>query len=420
MVKVFKFGGASVKDAAAVRNMASILSAYREESLVIVVSAMGKTTNALEALLKLSEESDHANFERSFDSLKKYHLDIAAGLHEIMPHDLMVSLETLFDFLHKQLLEKNCLSDRKYDQVVSVGELLSTTIVASWLESEKFRLQHLDARQFIKTDQRYRSANVNWEKTCEAIAPLRTELQQAVIMLTQGFIGEAPDLSTTTLGREGSDFSAAIFAFCLDAENVTIWKDVPGLLNADPKRFPQTVKIPSISYSEAIELSYYGATIIHPKTIKPLQNKGIELHIRSFLEPYGNPTLISHNCQQDASVASFIVKDNQLLVSISARDFSFMDEGHLNQIFGKLHHNHIHTNLLQTSALSLSLCLDDREGLADDLIRLFGQDFAVKYNPGLSLLTIRHYNEADINPLIESKTVLLEQRSRTTLQFVLA
>lgn len=420
MVRVFKFGGASVKDAAAVRNMASILSAYREDSLLIVVSAMGKTTNALETLLKLSEESDHANFERSFDNLKKFHLDIAAGLNENIPHELLLSLESLFDFLHKQLLEKTYPSDRKYDQVVSVGELLSTTIIASWLESQGFRLQHLDARQFIKTDQRYRSANVNWGKTSEAISPLRIELQQAGILLTQGFIGEAPDSSTTTLGREGSDFSAAIFAFCLDAENVTIWKDVPGLLNADPKRFPQTVKLPSISYSEAIELAYYGATIIHPKTIKPLQNKGIQLHIRSFLEPGASPTLISHNCQQDTSVASVIVKDNQLLVSISARDFSFMDEGRLHHIFGKLHHNRIHTNLLQTSALSLSLCLDDREGLADDLIRFFGHDFAVKYNPGLSLLTIRHYREADINPLIESKTVLLEQRSRTTLQFVLA
>lgn len=421
MIKVFKFGGASVKNAEAVRNLSQILKQFSDSSLVIVVSAMGKTTNALEKLLEAAREKA-SDFDVQFDQIKDFHVQIIDELFGESSESVKRELETYFISLRKHFTEAglNRSIDKLYDQTVSYGELISSFIVFEWLKFQQFKLRLIDAREFVMTDQNYRSANILWDETSKRTEILKADLTIPQIMLTQGFIGSAPDRSTTTLGREGSDFTAAIFAYCLNAEEVIIWKDVPGLLNADPKRFANTVKLNGISYSEAIELAYYGATIIHPKTIKPLQNKGIPLKIKSFLEPELLPSVISENNSFDSSVPSYIIKDKQLLLSLSPRDFSFMDEGCLHTIFGLLNDWHIHVNLLQTSALSLSICVDFKTGLSEKMLELFGSDFIVKYNQGLTLLTIRHYQKAPVESLTQGKTILLEQRSRTTLQFVYA
>jgi len=421
MIKVFKFGGASVKNAEAVRNLSQILKQFSDSSLVIVVSAMGKTTNALEKLLEAACEKA-SDFDVQFDQIKEFHVQIIDELFGESSESVKRELETYFISLRKHFTEAglNCSNDKLYDQTVSYGELISSFIVFEWLKFQQLKLRLIDAREFVMTDQNYRSSNILWDETSKRTEILKADLTIPQIMLTQGFIGSAPDRSTTTLGREGSDFTAAIFAYCLNAEEVIIWKDVPGLLNADPKRFANTVKLNGISYSEAIELAYYGATIIHPKTIKPLQNKGIPLKIKSFLEPELLPSVISENNSFDSSVPSYIIKDNQLLVSLSPRDFSFMDEGCLHTIFGLLNDWHIHVNLLQTSALSLSICVDFKSGLSEKMLELFGSDFIVKYNQGLTLLTIRHYQKAPVESLTQGKAILLEQRSRTTLQFVYA
>lgn len=420
MAKVFKFGGASVKDAQAVRNLAEIVQTYNNDSLVIIVSAMGKTTNALETLLT-SATSNASNFGQLMAGLRQYHYRITSELFGAEHIEVDNSLEQLFDALEKMASGKHTDKsfDWLYDQVVSFGELISTLIVSAWLKHIGLNCHLLDARDYVITDGQHRAANIDWEISEKNILTLKNKTTDGGIFLTQGFIGRTKDGSTTTLGREGSDFSAAIFAHCLDAGELTIWKDVPGLLNADPKRMENTVKLEQISYSEAIELAFYGATIIHPKTIKPLQNKNIPLYIKSFLKPDLAPSVISNTNEADNQLPSYIFKDNQLLVSIGSRDFSFMDEGRLQTIFGELHRMHIHTNLVQTSALSLSICVDDREGLAEKLIRKLGNDFYLKYNPALTLLTIRHYDESKIGMLIQDKKIFLEQRSRTTLQFVM-
>lgn len=420
MAKVFKFGGASVKDAQAVRNLAEIVQTYSDDSLIVIVSAMGKTTNALETLLKAAT-SNATNFGQLMAGLRQYHYQITSELFGTEHIEVDSALEQLFDALEEKASTKHTDKsfDWLYDQVVSFGELISTLIVSAWLKHIGLNCQLLDARDYVITDGQHRAANIDWETSEKNILGLKNKTTVGGIFLTQGFIGRSKDGSTTTLGREGSDFSAAIFAHCLDASELTIWKDVPGLLNADPKRMENTIKLDQISYSEAIELAFYGATIIHPKTIKPLQNKNIPLYIKSFLKPELTPSVISSANDADSQLPSYIFKDNQLLVSIGSRDFSFMDEGRLQTIFGELHRMHIHTNLVQTSALSLSICVDDREGLAEKLIKKLGSDFYLKYNPGLTLLTVRHYDETKIGMLIQGKKIFLEQRSRTTLQFVM-
>lgn len=420
MIKVFKFGGASVRDAASVKKLGSILRQFENQQMVVVVSAMGKTTNALEALLAAAS-TDVAETRKQLIQLKNYHLGIVNELFPLPNQKLLHQIEKYFSWLSEELLRFNSIDfDQWYDQVVCFGELLSTLIVSDWLDANGIACKLIDSREYVVTDNRYRSANVDWKATAQRMETLKSFFNDHHILLTQGFIGRTSNGQNTTLGREGSDFSAAIFAYCLDAADVTIWKDVPGLLNADPKRMEQTVQLYSISYNEAIELAFYGATVIHPKTIKPLQNKSIPLFVRSFVEPDRRPTMISENLNDDSLISSYIYKDNQLLVSLSPRDFSFMDEGCLEAIFGILSRQHIHTNVVQTSALSLSLCIDDRPGLAEAIIRMFGDRFFVRYNHGLHLLTIRHYDETRLSDLLAGKKVLVEQRSRTTLQFVLS
>jgi aspartate kinase len=417
MMKVFKFGGASVKDASSIRNMSSILQLFTDEKLLVVVSAMGKTTNLLEKLLA-SSRNNSGDFDQLFSQLTDFHLDICNELFENPDHSIYQRLKTTFDEVRGKLLDIKTFEsfDYHYDACISYGELLSTYILDAYLNSVNLKFKLIDSRDYILTDEQFRNANVDWQKTEEKILQLTDGNQN---YLTQGFIGRSRSGFTTTLGREGSDYSAAIYAACLNASEVTIWKDVPGLLNADPKRFDETVKLEEISYNEAIELAYYGATIIHPKTIKPLQNKNIPLNVKSFLQPDLPPSVITTKSEADHIVPSYILKENQMLVSISPRDFSFMNETNLHRIFGVLSEIRMPVNVMQTSAISLSVCTDFQEDKLDKLINKLNNEFTVRYNRDLTLLTIRHYNQGSLPDFVASRSVLLEQRSRVTLQLVI-
>ena len=427
--KVFKFGGASVKDAAAVRNLADIVSERVEENVLLVVSAMGKTTNMLEKVLAQYRLADGSPEGDPLQLAVDYHEGIMAGLFPDRSHPVYGRVSELFGELRANLQQPEPDYDRHYDRTVCYGELISTTIVCAYLIERGIRSEWLDARGLVITDRCYRAAQVDWDETARRIRPLNARFVPGKVFVVQGFIGGTADgLDSTTLGREGSDYTAAIFANCLDAEEVTIWKDVSGLLNADPKRFSDTVKIPCISYSEAIELAFYGATIIHPKTIKPLQNKGIRLKVQSFLNPSSDPTVIdgsedARSLSRDAAVPSYIVKDHQTLVSISPRDYSFMNEHNLQIIFATCDDLHIHANMMQTSALMLSICFDYDEAKLKGLLSRLSDRFSVKYNLGLQLFTVRHYRQEGPTPteeaFLERKNVIVKQSSRSTLQYVL-
>lgn len=424
MLKVFKFGGASVKDADSVRNVAAILKNHSPEKLVVIVSAMGKTTNALEKVLNAWYENDE-RLDAFVQEIIVYHQEIITALFPDKTHPVYFKTDLLFGEMEGHLSSPPALNyDFDYDQVVGMGELISTTIISEFLVSEGFSCQWFDVRDMIRTDHNWREAKVVWETSESLIkeqvyAFLDNSGSKTAVALTQGFLGSTSEGFTTTLGREGSDYTAAIFAFALHAEEMVIWKDVPGLLNADPKYFSVTEKLASISYREAIELSYYGATIIHPKTIKPLQNKDIPLRIKSFVHPAEEGSIIHQNTASDSLIPSFIFKVNQVLISISPRDFSFIDEQSLSEILAVFADNSIHISLMQNSAISFSVCVDYNERRLSQLFEALGKDYKVRYNTGLELITIRHYDQATIDRVMEDgKTVLLEMRSRLTAQFV--
>ncbi len=415
-MKVFKFGGASVKDADSVRNIPTILSRYQEEELVIIVSAMGKTTNALEnltdAAYKQGRETDEI-----FEDLYNDHLEIIKELFPDQNHDIYTHLDELFKALKMWLVilanpEREHPYDLYYDQIVPTGELLSTRIISSFLNEMGLENTWLDARDLIMTDSTHRAAIIDWEKTRQKVG----EAVKDKISISQGFIGSDGSF-TTSLGREGSDFSAAIFANVLDAEEVVVWKDVPGYLNADPRYFKDTVKLDKISYAESIELAFYGAKIIHPKTIRPLKNKDIPLIVKSFLDPEAEGSVIHNDLSSDALVPSCIIKKEQVLISISSRDFSFIAADMLHHIFGIFTRHRCGINLMQNSAISFSVCVDQSTRL-QALMEELQEDFRVKYNDGLQLITIRHYDKPSIGRLTENKEILLEQRSRLTVQMV--
>ena len=427
--KVFKFGGASVKDAAAVRNLADIVSDRVEENVMLVVSAMGKTTNMLEKVLAEYRRAGGRPEGEPLQTVMDYHEGIMSDLFPDRSDPVYPAVSNLFDELRSKLQDVEPDYDRHYDRTVCYGELVSTTIVSAYLNCRGIPSAWLDARELVVTDRCWRSALVDWDETARRIRPLNARYKPGSVFVVQGFIGGTADgKDSTTLGREGSDYTAAIFANCLDAEEVTIWKDVSGLLNADPKRFSDTVKIPRISYSEAIELAFYGATIIHPKTIKPLQNKGISLKVQSFLDPSSDPTVIdgsedSRSSSRSASVPSYIVKDHQTLVSISPRDYSFMNEHNLQIIFATCDELHIHANMMQTSALMLSICFDYDESKLKGLLSRLSDRFSVKYNLGLQLFTVRHYRPEGPTltekAFLDRKNIIVRQSSRSTLQYVL-
>ena len=421
--KIYKFGGASVKDADAVRNLKNIVSQHKGEDIFLVVSAMGKTTNMLEKALKNFRDNDGKLGIDALSEVMNYHEKIILDLFDNnKEHPIIESVSELFIELWEKLQATDQPYDYQYDQTVSYGELISTTIIQEYLNHCEVPCRWLDARKYVLTDDRFRSASPDWDETRLRIAKLNDEHINGVVCITQGFIGATVDgKHTVTLGREGSDYTAAIFANCLDAEEVTIWKDVDGLLNADPKRFEETVQLRHITYSEAIELAFYGASIIHPKTVKPLQNKGITLKVQSFLNPDHEPSVIDGTPDPDIEmIPSYIVEDNQTLVSISPRDYSFMNEHNLQQIFAACDELNIHANVVQTSALMLSFCFDHDDDKLKGLLAALKKTFQVKYNKGLTLFTIRHYDYSYTmgDKFLEGKKVYLKQSSRSTLQFV--
>jgi aspartate kinase len=420
-MKVFKFGGASVKDANAVINVGEILTLYAGQKIIVVVSAMGKTTNKLEEILHSIQAQDRTKFEREIDELQSYHHAIIHELFKGNELSIFQKIEEIIEGINELYsTNKSEKPGYLYDQIVSLGELLSSHIVNDYLVELGKKSSWLDARKMIRTDERHQEANVDWDKSKELIQlEVNRAFKQADIVLTQGFIGHTADGSTTTLGREGSDYSAGIFAYCCDAENVTIWKDVAGMLNADPKYFQNTKKLEKISFKEAIELSYYGASVIHPKTIKPLQNKNIPLFVKSFIEPLGAGTEIQSETKDDGLIASFIIKQEQVLFSITPKDFSFIDEQNLHGIFELLAKEQIKINLMQNSALSFSILVDAKKVSIPELLSVLKNTFNVKYNDNLELVTIRHYNTETIESICRDKIVIIEQKTRHTARFVL-
>jgi aspartate kinase len=416
-MQVFKFGGASVKDAAGIINLSEIVRKHQHEQLLIVVSAMGKTTNALEKLTRAYvEQSD--DMHEVFDEIKAYHYSI---LEALFPATDKVFEEVNNTFVEIEWMiedEPQDEFDFIYDQIVSIGELVSTKIVNAYLNKAGIKSNWLDVRGYIHTDNTYREGTVDWPKTRASIQQDLPKLLKKGVVVTPGFLGGTSENFTTTLGREGSDYTASIFAACLQAESVTIWKDVPGVLNADPKLFPDTVKYDELSYAEAIEMTYYGASVIHPKTIKPLQNANIPLLVKPFLHPEEAGTIIKETDYIEFTTPVIIVKQNQVLMSVSTKDYSFISENHLANIFKLFAQTHIKVNTTQNSAMSFTLGFDHDAERFGKLIAALKTDFKIKYNTGLTLITVRHYKPEFVKQLTESKTVLLEQISRNTVQMV--
>ena len=418
MLKVFKFGGASVKDAIAVKNAASIVKQYENDSLLIVVSAMGKTTNNLE---KLTDAYFYkkTSTEKILEEIKQFHFDILHELFKNEQHPVFTLIENDFVELFWAIEDDPTHEyNHHYDQIVSMGEILSSRIVAAYLNEHVNPCYWLDARGIIQTDNTYREGNVDFELTQQlAEKELLPLFKKYNTLLTQGFIGGTSENFTTTLGREGSDYTAAILAYSTGAESVTIWKDVPGVLNADPKWFSDTQKIDQLTYQDAIELAYYGATVIHPKTIKPLQNKNIPLYVKSFVDPTAAGTVIK-NIQKQLPVPSFIFKVHQMLITLSPRDFSFIAEENLSKIFGLFHEQQVKINVMQLSAISFSVCVDMDSKKIPPLIHRLQNDYKVLYNDELELITIRYYDQSTLERVCVNKEILLEQKSRYTVQLV--
>ncbi|WP_339893291.1 aspartate kinase [uncultured Algibacter sp.] len=419
-MQVFKFGGASVKDANGVKNIASVLQKVGYKKTLVVVSAMGKTTNAIELVIKNYFENK-TELQSSLQEVKKYHNEILLDLfdpdsYRDVNHQAFKKINTLFDELNS-FLKTNKSPDYNfvYDQVIGYGELLSTTIISEYLNTIGIKNNWIDVRNQIKTDNYYRRANVNWSDTQRLIS---SKFDPSVLNITQGFLGSDENNFTTTLGREGSDYTAAIYAYCLNAESVTIWKDVPGVLNADPRYFENSQLLNKISYREAIELAFYGASVIHPKTLQPLQGKEIPLFVKSFLNPEAPGTQIGKNVTLDPMIPCFIVKKKQILISLSSLDFSYIVEENISEIFTLLHRYKMKVDVIQNSAISFSVCVDDLYNNLDKLLHHLKAKFKVTSDENVSLYTIRHYNQSAINQIEIDKTVLLKQLTQGTVQIV--
>ena len=414
-MRVFKFGGASVKDAESIKNVYDVLQKVGHDDVLLVISAMGKTTNAMEVVVKNYFDKS-PELKASIQEVKKYHIQILLELFDDENHKVFSAVTAIFNDL-EYFLEHNKSPNYNfvYDQVVSMGEIISTTIVSHYFNHVGLKNQWLDVREFIKTDNTYRDAVVNWEQTQKLISK---NVKKKNLNITQGFLGSDENSFTTTLGREGSDYTAAIFAYCLNAESVTIWKDVPGVLNADPRYFENTTLLNQISYREAIELAFYGASVIHPKTLQPLQRKEIPLHVKSFINPLLPGTRVSKGADLEPQASCFIVKKGQLLISLSSLDFSFIMEENISEIFALLHKYKMKVHLIQNSAISFSVCADDKFGNFTELKTLLSKKIKVTYNEDVSLYTIRHFNEKSADTVTKNKEVLVRQLSRETMQIV--
>ncbi|MBC7557382.1 MAG: aspartate kinase [Chryseobacterium sp.] len=410
-MKIFKFGGASVKDAESIKNVALVLETEHFSNCLIVVSAMGKTTNALEKVVQNYFEKE--NYEAEVEKIKENHLKITTGLFS-ENHPVLSEIAVFFDDINSFLRRnKSPNYNFVYDQVVSCGEMISSKILSEYLNDIQFKNQWLDARDYIKTDSQYREGQVNWEETEKNIK----NLNPSECFVTQGFIGSDPNNFTVTLGREGSDYSAAIFAYCLNADHLTIWKDVPGVMTGDPRKFENVVLLSEISYEEAIEMAYYGASIIHPKTLQPLKQKNIPFYVKSFLDPKKDGTKVSVS-DQNEYIETYILKENQILMNVSTRDFSFIAEEHLSLIFSLLAKYNIKISLMQNSAISLALCLEDKFKNINLLNEELYQLFKTELTENVSLFTIRNADLKNIEKLYTGKKVLLEQISKQTVQMV--
>ena len=417
-MKVFKFGGASVKDASGVKNLLSVLQRVGYKDTLVVVSAMAKTTNALENIIEVYFDNKQSINQHLLE-LEEFHLKIVDELFESRATMLSQLVHNYFEEL-KIFFKKNKAPNYSfvYDQVVCYGELLSTTIIHHYFESQGQKSFWLDARECIKTDDYYRSANLNWEQTQSCI---KSEVKGHQFIITQGFIGSNSNNFTTTLGREGSDYSAAIFAYALDAESITIWKDVPGVLNGDPRVFKNTELLHQISYREAIELAFYGASVIHPKTLQPLQRKEIPLYVKSFENPEEKGTSVSKGKSLDPLIPCYIVKKDQVLLRLSSIDFSFIVEENISYIFGLLHEYQMPVELIQNSAISFSVCVNNKYKRLEELVLVLRSRFNVEVEEKVDLFTVRHFNQEAIQSIRNNrKQILLEQRTGETIQFVLA
>lgn len=414
-MKIFKFGGASVKDAKGVKNVVKVLETVGYDNTLLVVSAMGKTTNALEEVIKNYFQNKN-ELQSSIQEVKKYHNEILLELFEKESHPVFWKVDGLFAELSSFLgRNKSPNYNFVYDQVIGFGELISTTIISQYFLETGIKNTWLDVRNFIKTDATYRDANVDWESTQQNI---NEGVNKGLLNITQGFLGSDPNNFTTTLGREGSDYTAAIFAYCLNAESVTIWKDVPGVLNADPRYFENARLLNQISYTEAIELAFYGASVIHPKTLQPLQRKEIPLYVKSFINPTGAGTSVSKGQDLEPKVPCFIVKKDQVLISLSSLDFSFIVEENISEIFKLLHDHRMKVDVIQNSAISFSVCADNKFNNLKDLLNILKAKFKVDCEEGVSLYTVRHATQDSLEELENGKDILLKQRLQNTVQLV--
>ena len=414
-MRVFKFGGASVKDANGVRNLVKVLEETGHQNTFLVVSAMGKMTNAMEVVVKAYFD-EKTSLKGALEEVRLYHQTILQALFENKEHPVYKKVNLLFEEVSGFLAwNKSPNYSFVYDQVVGYGELLSTTIVSTYLNEAGIKNHWIDIRDFIKTDDNYRDGRVNWEKTQQLIAE---GVEENKLYITQGFLGSDDNNFTTTLGREGSDYTAAILAYCLNANSVTIWKDVPGVLNADPRYFKETKLLNKISYREAIELAFYGASVIHPKTLQPLQRKEIPLHVKSFINPKDAGTTVGKGIGIEPEIPCFIVKKNQVLMKLSSLDFSFIVEDSISDLFKLLHDYKMKVDLIQNSAISFSVCVDNKFNRLNDLLDQLSGRFKVVCHEDVSLYTIRHFNTEAIKSLQNGKDVLLEQRGKETLQLV--
>lgn len=414
-MRIFKFGGASVKDADGVKNLVRVLNEVGHENTLVVVSAMGKTTNAMEKVVDTYFDNK-TGINGAIQEVYDYHHTILKVLFETETHPVFDRVKTLFEEVRGFLMwNKSPKHSFVYDQVVGYGELVSTTIVSAYLEKAGIKNQWLDVRNLIKTDSNYRDAQINWERTQEAV---QQQVDNKQLNVTQGFLGSDDNNFTTTLGREGSDYTAAILAYCMNASSVTIWKDVPGVLNADPRNFKETQLLNQISYREAIELAFYGASVIHPKTLQPLQRKEIPLHVKSFLNPTAAGTTVGKGVEISPEVPCFIVKKNQVLIKLSSLDFSFMVENNISEIFKLLHDHRMKVDLIQNSAISFSVCLDNKFGGLENLLNELKKKFKVVCHEDVSLYTIRHFDDKAVESLQNGHTVLVEQRGKQTVQLV--
>ena len=415
-MKIFKFGGASIKDALGVKNIAHILHQEGASNCLLVISAMGKMTNAFENIVNSYVNNDQEKLTESIDFTINYHTKIISDLFQD-EHEIHQNITILFgEMIH--FLAKNIAKeyDYLYDQIVCYGELLSTTIVSEYLTDIGVTNTWKDVRKLVITDAVYRDATLNWLETEQLI---KTQIDSSKLTIVQGFIGGHSNGNTTTLGREGSDYTAGIFAYCLDAKNVTIWKDVLGVLNADPREFKETQLLNHISYEETIEMAFYGASVIHPKTIKPIQNKQIPLYVRSFNDLNSPGTKVSSGITIEPIVPCFIVKKNQVLISISTRDFSFMVEDNISDIFKLLHTYQLRVNLIQNSAISFSVCVDNHFNHFDQFYDEIKLVFKASFIKGVDLYTVRHFTNNSLNKINNLGRSILSQINKNTAQIII-